>query len=204
MRLSGTATLYEQGKSDQVTLADRYDMWRVFPRASAEAHRANGKVRFDAFAGDRAIFQISYDGEHTYDQNGRVPPEKAQRDWSAAFGFGIFRFALDEGFTVERLADDQIEGHECYFVRVTDPADSQTLFAVDRQDFSIRMVGFETPRGWHHRLYSEFAWHESPRFRQPTRVRLYYDGVKTNDIRWQRFTVDEPIDDEVFVLAPTE
>ena len=202
LRLSGTATLYDQGRAEAVTVADRYDMWRVFPQVSEDAHRANGKVRFDAFAGDRAVFQISYDGEHTYDQNGRVPPERAQRDWSAAFGFGILRFALDDGFALERLADDQVEGNACYIVRVIDPAGSKTVFAIDRADQAVRMVGFETPRGWHHRIYSDFKWHQAPRFRQPTRVRLYYDGVKTNDIEWQRFAVDVPIADEVFVLAP--
>ena len=201
LRLSGTATLYDQGQADKVTVADRYDMWRIFPQASGDAHAANGKVRFDAFAGGKVVFQISYDGEHTYDHNGRVPEERAQRDWSAAFGFGILRFALDDGFALERLADDQLEGHDCYFVRVIDPAGSKTVFAIDRVDLAVRMVGFETPRGWHHRIYSDFEWHQQPRFRQPTRVRLYYDGIKTNDIRWRQFAVDRPIADEVFVLG---
>ncbi|MEM7586029.1 MAG: VOC family protein [Acidobacteriota bacterium] len=201
LRLSGVATLYEQGHADRVTVADRYDMWRVFPQQSDDAHRANGKVRFDAFAGDDLVFQVSYDGEKTYDHNGVVPPERARRDWSAAFGFGILRFALDDGFRVERLADDQVEGHDCYFVRVIDPSESQTMFGIDQTDFSVRMVGFETPRGWHHRVYSDFEWHEAPRFRQPTRVRLYYDGVKTNDIHWQEFAVNAPLDDALFDLT---
>ncbi len=202
LRLSGSAKLYDQGQADRVTVADRYEMYRVFPRQSEDAHRANGKVRFDAFAGERVVFQIAYDGQNSYDQNGLVPPEKAQRDWSSAFGFGILRFALDDGFLLERLADDQVEGRDCYFVRVLDPSGSGTLFGIDRSDFSVRMVGFDTPRGWHHRLYSDFAWHEEPRFRQPTRVRLFYDGVKTVDIHWREFAVNVPIVDEVFVIEP--
>ena len=62
--------------------------------------------------------------------------------------------------------------------------------------------GDRSTHGWHHRIYSDFEWHEEPRFRQPTRVRLYYNGIKTNDIHWQRFAVDQPIADQVFVLAP--
>lgn len=55
--------------------------------------------------------------------------------------------------------------------------------------------GDRSTRGWHHRIYSDSEWHEAPRFRQPTRVRLYYDGIKTNDVHWQRFAVDQPIAD---------
>lgn len=198
LHLEGVATLFRDGG---VTYADRYEMWRVFPTESDDAHRANGRVRFDAFADERIVFQTAYDGEHTYDQNGRVPPERAQRDWSSAFGFGILRFALDDGFELVRLPDDEVDGHPCHSVKVVDPSGSETIFAIDRADYSVRMVGFSTPRGWHHRLYSDFAWHEEPRFRQPTRVRLYYDGVKTVDIEWRRFEIDVPLEDELFVLA---
>ena len=204
LKLVGTATIYRDGQADQVTVADRYKMWRIFPRQSEEAHRANGKVRFDAFAGDQVVFQLSYDGETTYDHNGVVPPEKAQTDWSAAFGFGILRFALDDGFSLERLADDQVEGHDCYFVRVTDPAGTKTIFGIDRGDHAVRQVGFETPRGWHPTVSTQDSSGTKSRDsgNRPG-CALYYDGVKTHDIHWQRFAVDKPIADDVFVLHPS-
>ena len=61
-------------------------------------------------------------------------------------------------------------------------------------------LGFKTPRGFHQRIYSDFKWHTQPRFRQPTRVRLYYDGVKWTDIEWKEFEVNKPIAAEVFTL----
>ena len=73
-----------------------------------------------------------------------------------------------------------------------------------KKTYAIRYVGFDTERGWHHRTYSDFAWHENPRFRQPRHVKLFYDGRKTNDILWPVFKVNAPIDDDVFVIASPE
>ena len=62
LQLSGTATIIWNGKT--YTL-DNYKMWRVFPDANDNARGANGKVRFDAFAGDKLFFQIAFDGKNT-------------------------------------------------------------------------------------------------------------------------------------------
>ncbi len=100
------------------------------------------------------------------------------------------------------MADDQVEGHPSMVVRVRDPSGGQTTFWIDQHDHAIRKVGFATPRGWHTRIYSDFAYHENPRFQQARRVRLYYDDVLSNDIAWQRYEVNRPIDDAVFMLQP--
>ncbi len=200
--LEGRMTMYSGGAADAQTQVDRYRMWRRFPAESNAAHAANGKVRFDARSGDEVIFQIAYDGADTYNQDGLLEKNSAAAQWSAAFGFGIIRFADQPGFTVTRLADDQVTGDPCYFIKVTDAAGSDTIFGIDKGSLAVRLVGFDTPRGWHHRIYSEFAWHGSPKFRQPQRVRLFYDGRKTNDIFWHTFRVNGPIDDAVFVIDP--
>jgi hypothetical protein len=204
LQLRGDATFYWQGERREEIHVPVYRMWRIYPSESDAAHQANGKVRFDAFIGEKLYFQIAFDGRNTYAE---YSPE-AERDressrWENAFGFGILRFARDPAFTLLRMADDQIEGHDCYFVRVIDPKKNVTDFGIDRRDFAIRSVGFKTPRGFHLRIYSDFKWHRNPRFRQPTRVRLYYDGVKWTDIRWREFEVNRPIADEVFTLKKT-
>ncbi|MEM8986230.1 MAG: hypothetical protein AAGC95_05850 [Pseudomonadota bacterium] len=198
----GDMRMYADGLFSEETHVDRYVMRRILPTQSDDAHAANGMVRFDAYAKGEIVFQISFDGVDTYDRNGRVDDAVATEQWSAAFGFGIIRFADGEGFSVDRLADDQVEGRACYIVQVTDPAGKETIFGIDKEGYEIRMVGFDTPRGWHHRVYSDFDWHENPRFRQPTRVRLYYDGRKTNDIRWPVFRVNVPLDPKDFVISP--
>jgi hypothetical protein len=42
---------------------------------------------------------------------------------------------------------------------------------------------------------------KNPGFRQPGRVRLYYDGVKTADILWKTAEINTKIPDETFVLG---
>lgn len=202
-RLEGSAVLCRAGAADRCVVADRYVMYRVYPKDLKSAHTGTGKFRLDAYVSGKVLFQSSFDGTRSYDQNGPVPPEKASNDEANAFGFSAIRFALEEGFRLQRLVDDDVEGHAAYFVKVTDPGNSETVFGIDKQDGSVRYVGWQSPRGWHHRIYSDFYWVDKPRFRQPGRVRLYYSGVKTADILWTKATIDEPIADAVFVLPST-
>lgn len=200
LHLVGHATLHRDGTAASRAEVGHYEMWRVFPAWNRAAHGANGKFRLDARDGDALLFQISFDGRDTWNEKGKVEQAAASREWSENFGFGIIRFALDEGFALTRMADDQVEGHAAWTVRVDDPDGGQTLFWIDQIDHSVRKVAFDTPRGWHERIYSDFYMVESPRFQQPGRVRMYYAGVLVSDIRWTRAEVDAPIADGVFVL----
>lgn len=201
--MRGHATLCRDGDPARCVESDRYEMYRVYPtKLEHGAHAGSGKFRLDAYAGDKVLFKVSFDGERSYDQNGPVPPERASSDEASAFGFSAIRFALQPGFTVERMTDDQVEGHPCYFVRVTDPTGTRTLFGVDRQTFAVRSAGWQTPKGFHQRLYSDF-YKVGEHFVQPGRVRHFYDGVKAVDIRWTSAEIGEPIPDAVFVLGPS-
>ncbi len=201
LHLVGEATLYRDGLASAVTHADHYEMWRVFPDWNEAAHGASGKFRLEARSGDRVLIRQSFDGTDTWNAEGRVAEAVASREWSENFGFGIIRFALEPGFTLTRLADDQADGHPCHVVRVTDPSGGETTFWIDQRDRAIRKVGFDTPRGWHERVYSDFYRVDPPGFVQPGRVRLYYRGALVNDIRWHVAEVDVPIDDATFTLG---
>lgn len=201
LHLVGSATLYRDGTAASKAAVEHYEMWRVFPAWNRAAHGANGKFRLDARNGDAPLFQISYDGQDTWNGKARVEQAEASREWSENFGFGIIRFALDEGFELTRMADDQVEGHAAWTVRVADPDGGQTLFWIDQADHSVRKVGFDTPRGWHERIYSDFYMVQSPRFQQPGRVRMYYAGALVSDILWTRAQVDRPIPHDTFVLG---
>jgi hypothetical protein len=198
--MSGHATLCRDANPARCVHADRYVMYRVYPKEVKAAHAGTGKFRLDAVANGRPIFRLSFDGERSYDQNGPVPPEKAASDEANAFGFSAIRFARTPGYRVERLTDDDVEARPCFMVRVTDPSGQYTLFGVDREDGSIRYAGWKTPRGWHERLYSDFYWIQTPGFRQPGRVRLYYEGLKAVDIRWTEASIGQPLEDRLFVL----
>ena len=202
--MRGEATLCRDGDPARCVHADRYEMHRVYPtELKAGAHAGSGKFRLDAYAGDRLIFQVAFDGKRSYDQNGPVPPERASNDEASAFGFSAIRFALQPGFEVERLTDDQVEGRPCHFVRVTDPTGTRTVFGIDQSSYAVRSAGWQTPKGFHLRLYSDFYTAGDGRFVQPGRVRHYYDGVKSVDIRWTSAEIGQPIADAMFVLGPS-
>jgi hypothetical protein len=156
--MRGHATLCRDGDPARCVQSDRYEMYRVYPtKLEHGAHAGSGKFRLDAYAGDRVLFKVAFDGERSYDQNGPVPPERASSDEISAFGFSAIRFALQPGFSVERMPADQVEGHPCYFVRVTDPTGTRTLFGIDQQTYAVRSAGWQTPKGFHQRLYSDSA-----------------------------------------------
>lgn len=198
LQLSGTATIYWFNKP---IVLNNYKMWRVFPDENDGARNANGKVRFDAFEGDKLFFQISFDGQKTYQNLSDLA--KTQEEllrWGNNFGFSIFRFVENEGFKLERLPDDKVDGHLCYFIKIIDPKKTETIFGIDKKTFFIRAAFFDTPVGFHQRFYDDFRWHKKPRFIQPRSLRIFNDGVKTTEVFWAEFKVNEPIADEIFMM----
>ncbi len=201
--MRGDATLCRDGDPNRCVHADRYVMYRVYPTELAHgAHAGSGKFRLDAYDGDKVLFEVSFDGTRSYNQNGPLPPERATSDEMSAFGFSAIRFALQPGFEVERLTDDEVQGRPSYFVRVKDPSGTRTLFGIDQQDFKVLSAQWQTTKGWHTRLYSDFYVLEGSGFVQPGRVRHFYDGVKTVDIHWRSAEIGQPIPDSTFVLGP--
>jgi hypothetical protein len=197
LQLSGTATLFWSGKIHKL---DTYKMWRVFPESNDNARNANGKVRFDAFEGDKKFFQIAFDGKNTVQNlSDEAKANEEILKWSNNFGFSIFRFVESDGFSVITMPEDYVDGFPCYFIKITDAKKSQTIFGIDKKSFHIRLAAFDTPLGFHHRIYSDFKWHKNPKFIQPRRLRIFNDGVKTADIFWREFKINQPIDDTIFV-----
>ncbi|XBQ17658.1 MAG: hypothetical protein ABL308_07185 [Oceanicaulis sp.] len=192
--------LFWYGGDESFVRYEPYRMWRVYPQVKEDAHAADGRVRIEAMNGEQIVFQIAFDGTDTYTQDGRVEDEADSDRWASNFGFGVIRHALDEGYSVDRLADDYVDGAPAYTIRVNDPAGGSTIFNIRQHDFAVVKVGFDTPEGWHERKYSEFYTNEDGGWVQPGRVRLYYDGVKRNEIWWTRFTTGEQWDDALFRL----
>lgn len=178
-----------------------YRMWRVYPESKDDAHAADGRVRIEAFRDGETVFQLAFDGTQTYDQNGLVAEDADSDRWSSNFGFGVIRHALDDGYAVRRGPDDYVDGAPAYTVTIIDPAGGETLFNIRAEDFAVVRVGFDTPRGWHERIYSDFYRNEDAGWLQPGRVRLYYDGVKANEIYWTSFTTGEEFPVEMFRLG---
>ncbi|MCC5869747.1 MAG: hypothetical protein JJU27_14695 [Gammaproteobacteria bacterium] len=199
--MRGHATLCRDGEPAACVHADDYVMYRLYPTDISEVHAGTGKFRLDAYVDGKVLFKNSFDGTHSWTHRGRVPEDEARESQESNFGFSAIRFAGREGFPVERLLDDMIDGLDCYTVRVHDPSGGSTVFWIEQATGLIRAVGWPTPRGYHQRIYSEFYWIEEPGFMQPGRVRLYYDGLKVNDIYWTEASINVPLDDELFVLG---
>jgi hypothetical protein len=203
LHMQGSATLYQDGRADRKSVADHYEMWREYPAWNASAHAPSGKVRIDALASGKTLFQIAFDGKNTYNQNGLMPGAAASKEWAEAFGFGIIRLALDDGFTRLRLADDDVDAKRCFTLLITDPTKGQTTFWIDQSSYEIRKVGFDTPKGWHERVYSDFFRLDNG-WLQPGRVRLSYRGALSNDVRWRTAVVNGEISTQQFVIAPAK
>jgi hypothetical protein len=188
------------------TLWDRYAMWRVFAEQKPDAHQASGKVRIEAWTGDELALLLTFDGEHTWNAGGRMEDQGANAMWSANFGFGAIRNALDVGWSQDRRPDDLIDGQPAFLVELTDPSGGKTLFGFRQSDYAVLYVGFDTPRGWHERRYSQFFSLPGSDWVQAGRVRLFYDGVKANEAIWTHFAVGDRYDDSLFQVhdAPVE
>lgn len=197
LTMSGYGLFFD---GENVRKHDEHRMWRVYPDKKTAAHQADGKVRIDSKRNGSIVFQVSWDGQHTYTQQGRASGDADSTRWQANFGFGSIRFALTDGYEVDRLPDDSADGHATYTVRITDPSGGTTFFGIDQQTYRIRWLGFDTPRGWHERRYSNFFEKSGVSWVQPGRVRLYYNGIKANEIVWTDFAINAPLDPALFVL----
>jgi hypothetical protein len=196
--LEGTAEFYAPDKAAPVSRADDYRMWRKMDPNRASAHAADGKVRILAQSGGRRLFEVGFDGATTWNEKGVVPEVEAAAFWSANFGFGIIRHALNDGFRLECAPERSVGGHPVDLVRVIDPNGQPTLFGIDRERGYIRYMGFATPRGWHERTYDDFVRLKRPNWLQAREVTLFYNGVRANTVRWRKVVVGAPIDDAVF------
>lgn len=200
--MTGKAVFFASGTQANHIVSPDYRMWRTYPTASAEAHAANGMVRIDAKRADGSLYyQIAFDGVDTYNEKGAIPGAAASKEWSENFGFGIIRFALNDGFSIDRLPDDEADGRPIYTVRVNDPGGGKTLFGITKDDFQVVWLGFATPKGWHERRYSHFYRNPGVSFTQPGRVRLFYDGVKQNEIWWTAYDLNQPIEPKLYRLG---
>ena len=197
LKMKGHAVMYRGGKEVPY---DRYEMMRVYADTKGDAHSVDGKVKIQAWADGKTVFIIAFDGEETYDMNGPVEDQSANDRWASNFGFGAIRHALDDGWTQKRLPDDMIDGRPAHFVELTDPSGGTTRFAIAQKDYAILYVGFDTPRGWHERRYSNFFSKPGVNWVQPGRVRLFYDGVKQNEVIWTDFEIGADLSDDMFVV----
>ena len=175
--LLGNSTFFE---GTSATHMDRHEMWRVFESRKESAHQASGKVRIRSSQEGVTPVDLAFDGTTTY-VNGAPSgePSDSQR-WASKFGTPL-------GYSLARLPSTA-----SFTIRVTDQKGGETR--AWHADYAILMVGFDTPRGWHERIYSDFFSRPGSNWKQPGLVRLYYNGVKQNEVRWTEFLVNEPVD----------
>ncbi len=201
LSMMGYGVFYKGGEAVK---HETHNMWRVYDAGKTDAHRVDGKVRLESLLGGQRIIDLSYDGEITYTAAGPQAPSEADKQWSSSFGFGVVRHALDDGYAVARQPDDLTDGRPSFIIKVTDPMGGTTQFGIAQDDYAILKVGFNTPRGWHERIYSNFYSNPGVAWVQPGRVRLYYNGVKTNEVIWTSFSINEDLPDCLFVLPEAQ
>ncbi len=197
LTLKGYGVFYYDGK---VVKHEKHNMWREFEKTKEAAHVANGKVRIESYKEGKPVFIVTYDGNNTYNLNGKQEKTAADKRWSSNFGYGVIRHALDDGYVLEKVANDTIKSNIAYTIKVIDPDKGETFFGIDTKDFRILKVAFQTPRGWHHREYSNFFSKDAYSWLQAGHVALYYDGKLSNEVYWQDFEVNEVLADSLFII----
>ena len=178
-----------------------YELYRVQPRDHPNGHLADGKIRVSSFKDGKPTLQIAFDGAKTYDMNGPTGEGADAPFWRLTMGFGMIRFALDPGYTLERLADDQVDGQPTHSVRVTDPGGGSSIFSVRQSDARIVRILFATPRGLHDRIFSDFFTKPGVKWVQPGRVRSYVNGIKEAEFTYSDFAIGKAMKDDLFVIA---
>lgn len=201
LSMTGYGIFYQGGKAVK---HETHRMWRVYDPGKTDAHKVDGKVRIQSIRDGVTVIDLSYDGVATYTPAGKQPSSESDKRWSSNFGFGVVRHALDEGYALSRLPDDLIDARPAYMIKVTDPAGGTTQFGIAQDDYAILKVGFNSPRGWHERIYSNFYSNPGISWVQPGRVRLYYGGVKANEVIWTSFSINDDLPDCLFVLPEIE
>ena len=201
LAMDGYAVFYKNGKSVK---HEHHRMWRVYDAQKTDAHKVDGKVRIESVLNGTPVINLSYNGQTTYTPQGPQPKSESDKRWSSNFGFGVIRHALDEGYKLERLPDDLIDGKAAYMIKVIDAVGGETQFGIAQNDYKILKVGFDTERGWHERIYSNFYSNPTESWVQPGRVRLYYNGVKSNEVIWTSYSINQELPDCLFVLPETD
>jgi len=182
---------------------EAHSMWRVYDSAKRDAHSADGKVRIESIRDGVPVIDLAFDGTTTSTAAGPQPQSESDARWASNFGFGVIRHALDPGYTLTRLPTEPVDGQDAWFVRVTDPGGKPTIFGIRQSDHAITKVGFDTARGWHERTYSDFFSNPDDPWQQPGRVRLTYDGVKSNEVIWTAYRINDDLPTCLFVLPET-
>jgi len=203
LQLSGIAEFYDPATGEVRSRSDNYRMWREFERGRTVAHGADGKVRILALDGERTIFEVGYDGETTWTQDGIMPRDLADAYWASNFGFGIIRSALDEGFALSFAPPRDIAGRETQIIRISDPQGQETLFGIDAETDFLTYMAFRSLRGFHERIYGNFLHLPESGWVQARSVALLYDGVVANRVYWETVVVGAAIDPDVFTPPAT-
>ncbi len=201
LTLKGYGIFYPNGEPVKHEI---HNMWREFEETKNAAHKANGKVRIESFKNNIPVFIVTYDGENTYDLNGKQEKSAADNRWASNFGYGAIRHALDDEYTLHLMSDDTVKTKPAYTIKVIDPNKGETFFGIDKTDYKIVKVAFKTPRGWHHREYSNFFSKTEYSWLQAGRVELFYNGKLANEVFWTDFDVNQELLDSLFVLNKQE
>lgn len=198
LTLTGHANFY----TNEDTLHNEvHNMWRVFESKKNDAHLASGKVKIESIRDGKHVILLSYDGHNTYDLNGKKEKSEADQMWSSNFGYGVIRHVFDEGYQLTIENEDIVNGVNTHTIKVTDPKQGTTFFDITQDDFKIVKVAFDTPRGWHHRLYSNFFKKEEYSWLQAGKVELFYNNKIANEVIWTDFDINKNLTDSMFVLS---
>ena len=99
--LKGDADFTPYGLADEKNAIhfDKYVMHRVFPPYNDDAHKMNGRVRFDAVYKDSTFFLLNFDGKkQTLNLSERAKPYAKQFNLAIILGSVLFVLPINQSF----------------------------------------------------------------------------------------------------------
>jgi hypothetical protein len=191
-------------RGTEPTVHRPYDMWRVHPEKKEAGHKADGLIRVSGYMNGKATMQFAFDGKESYDIKGPTGQGADADFWKNTMGFGMIRFALDEGYEVRRLADDMVDGKTTYTFEIKDPSKASSTFSIRKDDYRIVKVAFVTPKGLHERIFSDFYTKPGVSWVQPRRLRSVVNGVKQFEFIYEDFEINKEFPEDLFKIKTGE
>ncbi|MEM9686004.1 MAG: hypothetical protein AAF934_03680 [Bacteroidota bacterium] len=199
LQLNGSAVMYPENGTE--IILDTYAMWRVFPKTNTHARKANGKVALLAMSGAEVFFDLRFDGSASrFLLSDQAKKFQDHFKWTNNFGFGIIRFALDRNLECTLTDSYHFGTVPCHYIVIKDASGQETIFGIRKEDFRILYMGFDTPLGFHLRVYGHFKSYPETAFLMPLSLCIYYDNVRWFDVRWHDFVLNRSIAPKVFEI----
>ncbi|MEL6865880.1 MAG: hypothetical protein AAFP19_15750 [Bacteroidota bacterium] len=188
LHLKGSAHFTPFGQTDDQHYGyfDRCEWSRHFGSDEEVPKGKEQQIRFELMDNEQPFFILNTkDNSSPISLSQSAHTYQEYLKWSKDWELDWLRMANRSGFNRQLLTEDIVEKYHCYFLKITSPNHQERLFGIDQYTYRIRYQGWRTPVGYHHLIYDEFVQLPHTSFIQPSKLKIYFDGIKWMEIKWK-------------------